>query len=104
MFFGGEEEIFNDKIVLRDILDVFIREDDIFFLVDLKVNIDEFLPFGLYFLFTKIPIPELDDLNIKIKDDHTILPPLKSNILRHDIRSELYEDIILQFCILMIKG
>lgn len=87
MFFGGEEEIFNDKIVLRDILDVFIREDDIFFLVDLKVNIDEFLPFSLYFLFAKIPISELDDLNIKIKDDHTIFPSLKSDNLRHNIRS-----------------
>ena len=87
MFFGGEEEIFNDKIVLRDILNILIREDDIFFLVDLKVNIDEFLPFSLYFFFTKIPISELDDLNVKIKDDHTIFPSLKSDNLRHNIRS-----------------
>ena len=57
MFFRGEEEVLDDEVVLWNIANILIREDDIFLLVDLKVNIEKFLPLSLYFFLTKISIP-----------------------------------------------
>ena len=50
MFFGYKVEVLDDEVVLGDVFNILIGEDDVLLLVDLKLDVQKLLVFGLYLL------------------------------------------------------
>ena len=88
----------------RYVLCIFICKHDVFLLVYHEVHTEKLLPLGFDFFLGEISAPQLGNLHLKGKHDHTVFPSLKMNTFRYGILLQLDEDIILKTSIAMVEG
>ena len=80
--------------MLRNAIDVFISEEDVFLVVEVHLQMKNLLLTSLDLFFNQVAVFKLARVQVEIEDDHAVLPSLQGEIFGQTPLLELNQHVI----------